>query len=310
MSIRHSPTKTGTISGGGSLTNLSNMEYETVSQRKRKQPLNECDCKLEIQGLRQEFSRMTELLEKMSDKQDITMENMRQNLTDIKDQMHEIKQSTSSLATEQNVIKSELSKLNSQVGAGETKIQHMETNFVQISNKLIAAEGKLQTLESDLLQKKPIAGSSSLKNEEFFKEIQERNSRTKNLIISGMPEPYDMDSKHRRQNDQQEVVKILNTLIDKCPEPVKILRIGKYNKERNRHIKICFTDSETPRIILNNKTKLSSTLRIFTDQTPMQQELFKETKMELNRRLLAGETNLIIKYIKGIPKVIENNPKN
>lgn len=306
MSVQRSPTKKNPEVKGGSLTDLSKMQLENINtaQRKRKQPENDCDCQVEIQELRHEISHITKLLETLIDKQDVTLENMKQNLTEIKDQICDIKQATTSLTAEQNDIRSELSKLNTQQNVSETKMQHIESNFEQITNKLTVAEGKLQSLDA-LLQKNPTTKLDST-NEEFFWEIQERNNRMKNLIIFGVPEYSQADIKLRHQHDQQEVAKILDSLIDNCPKPFKIIRIGKYNKDKNRHIKICFTESETPRLLLSNKTKLKNTFKIFTDQTPMQQKLFRETKMELNRRLSAGETNLIIKYVKGIPKVIEN----
>lgn len=36
----------------------------------------------------------------------------------------------------------------------------------------------------------------------------------------------------------------------------------------------------------------------------------KRLKDELEARLKKGETNLIIKYVKGVPKIISEQPKN
>lgn len=308
MNVQHSPTRSLTARTG-SLTNLSKTELENITQRKRKQPENECDCKDEIAGLRKELSRMTDLLEKISGKQDVTTESIKQNINDIKDQMLEIKNSTSALVTEQNNIKSELSRLNNQVSASEAKMQNIETGFVHISDKLTTTQEKLQSLESDLLQNKPTSESSNITNEQIVMEIQDRNNRMNNIIISGIPEPHDTDGNQRRQNDQQEVLKILNSVIDNCPKPKQIIRIGKYIKERNRHIKVCFTNSDTPRLLLKNKTKLDTSFKLFTDQTPMQKKIYSDTKIELNQRLQAGETNLTIKYIRGTPKIIKTQPQ-
>lgn len=311
MSVQRSPLKSTQQPIGGSLTDLSSIDLESknVALRKRRKPEDDCNCKQDIQGLRQDFGHMKELLEKFIDRHDVNMESMRQNLDGIKDQMQEIKQATTSLVLEQGKIKAEITELNNQVNIGEAKMQNIESNVNQISNKLKATEIKMKTLETDFLNKTPASRNSSITDERLITEIQERSSRMKNLIISGVSEIYNTDASHRRQNDQQEITKILNTLTDNCPQPVKIFRIGKYNKEKNRHIKICFSTSEPPILLLKNKSKLPDNLKMFSDKTPLQQELFKETMEELNRRLSAGESNLTIKYIRGTPKVIENRPK-
>lgn len=310
MSVQRSPLKSTQHPIGGSLTDLSDIDLESknIALRKRRKPENDCTCKQEVQGLRQDFNSIKELLEKFIDKHDINMENMRQNLDDIKDQMQEIKQATTSLTLEQGNMKAEITTLSDKVSIGEAKMQNIESNVNQMSHKLEATEVKLKTLETDFFNNQPAPSASTITNEKLITEIQERNSRMKNLIISGIPETYNMDANHRRQSDQQEITRVLNILINNCPQPIKIFRIGKYTKEKNRHIKICFSTSETPILLLKNKAKLPENLKIFSDKTPLQQELFKQTMEQLNCRLAAGETNLTLKYIRGIPKIIENRP--
>lgn len=291
MNVKHSPPK-------------SKNESENVSQRRRKQPDRQCDCESEIRELRLEFSHVTELLEKTIAKQDITLEKMQENLTAIKNEMQEIKNITSNLVMEQNNIRSDISKLNIRISDGETKMQNIESSSIQISSKLSFAEEKLHALESDFKCKV----APGLMSEEIISEIQERNNRTSNIIISGLPEPHDTNTQNRHQNDMQEVMKILNILTDNPQKPTKIFRIGKYNKDKNRHIKICFTSSDIPRLLMRNRAKLNSNIKIFPDQTPMQHNLFKKTKVELESRIAAGETGLTIKYIKGVPRVTKIHP--
>lgn len=38
--------------------------------------------------------------------------------------------------------------------------------------------------------------------------------------------------------------------------------------------------------------------------------LLNELRQTLDRRTKAGESNLIIKYVNGTPKIVNNNPKN
>lgn len=315
MSVRHSPSKSGTSSStkGGSLTDLSKITLDNthVTQRKRKQPEQDCDCKHELHEFRQEFGKMTELLEKIIQNQEQGMDSMRKNLDDIKEQISEIKSSTTNLTMEQNNIKLELISFKNRICSGENKIQTLESNVTNIANKIAATDTKFSTLEANFSSANVIPTDVDSTKENLLREMQDRHNRLKNIIVSGIPEIVETNISNRRDNDQREVTEVLNTLSNNCPQPVKIFRIGKYNPDKHRNIKVCFNEAETPRLLLSNRSKLGKPLKIFSDQTPMQQQYFNKVKNEFTQRQLAGETNLIIKYVKGVPKiVIQSVPKN
>lgn len=48
-------------------------------------------------------------------------------------------------------------------------------------------------------------------------------------------------------------------------------------------------------------------IKMYADQTPTQQQFLRSPKLELEMRTRNGEKNLMIKYIKGVPKIIVNN---
>lgn len=78
-----------------------------------------------------------------------------------------------------------------------------------------------------------------------------------------------------------------------------------------RPMKLCFDSQETVKIILRNKTGIKeNSFRIYSDQTPYQQNFMVNLKKELKERQERGETDLTIKYIKGIPKIITQPSKN
>lgn len=135
--------------------------------------------------------------------------------------------------------------------------------------------------------------------------------RSKNIILYGVPEPVSKSLEDRQGRDKSMVVNILNIILADCPAPIKMFRLGKYNANKNRLIKVCFSSEEIVKRLLkikqNNK---EDEIRVFSDQTPQQKAYLKALKVELERRICDGETNLIIKYIKGLPKIIKAIPKN
>lgn len=107
-------------------------------------------------------------------------------------------------------------------------------------------------------------------------------------------------------------MKVITSLYENCPKPIKSIRLGKYIPTKNRPIKVCFDDTHTPRFLLRNKIKLHENIQIYADQTPTQKQYWQSMKEELQTRTNNGEKDLIMKYIRGVPRIVINktNPKN
>lgn len=95
---------------------------------------------------------------------------------------------------------------------------------------------------------------------------------------------------------------------------MKPVRLGKYDATKNnpRPIKISLRDEAT----VHNFIRKAKTLRdretfknvnISLDRTPRQIEYYRTVKNELIQRSSEGETNLQIKYVRGIPKIVSVN---
>lgn len=140
-------------------------------------------------------------------------------------------------------------------------------------------------------------------------ELKDRCDRERNIVIVGIPEINEKIYRSRQSHDGEESMKVLKALYENCPKPMKTLRLGKYNPDKNRPIKLCFENNEIPKRILRNKTKLPKNIQIYADQTPTQQQFLRSLKEEINKRTDGGERDLIIKYIKGVPRIIINTDK-
>ncbi|KAJ8972278.1 hypothetical protein NQ314_000236 [Rhamnusium bicolor] len=94
-----------------------------------------------------------------------------------------------------------------------------------------------------------------------------RQKRSKNLILYNLPEPNANEPAQRKEEDKKKTIKILKDLSD---SPVEIRNINLQN----------------------------TAVRIASDQTPTQQEVYKKVRTELGERKKKGEQDIFIKYIK------------
>lgn len=301
MSLFRSPGKIA--AGGGSQPDLSKISGEMVDSqmtyRKRKQPIDrECECKPDIQELRKELSHITDLLEKFVGSQEQNMKIVKENILDVKNEIADIKLTTSNIALEQNTIKTHLNQLDSKISCDEEKLKPLESELIQLKNIL-------PTTSSPAM-----AQSGFSNNEQIILELQERNNREKNILLLGLPEFPSSNVVESRLKDQQDVWTLISTTFKDIPKPIKIFRIGKYNQNKSRVIKVCFTTSEPVKFLLKNKAKLPKEIKVYSDQTPCQQKYLKNVREELARRQQNGESNLIIKYVKNIPTILNSIPKN
>ncbi|CAH0713932.1 unnamed protein product, partial [Brenthis ino] len=303
MSVRRSPPSTVSqnkmISTGGSsssqpdLSKLGTAERDikSISLRKRKTPESDFTCQLndfkyEILDILKESSRMqTENINTISE-----------HISSIKEQLKDIKITTEHLVKENHNLKSQIQTL---------------TNIVEKNDEIITSlQGEVQQLKSK-------TSVSTLDNalpttcDEMIIEINERTERSKNIIIVGIPEMHFDNMEEKREKDRYEVDKIVKSIFPDCPKPERVMRLGKYDINKRRSLKICYSSPEIVKNILRNKHKLKEdSIRIYSDQTPFQQKIMINLKNELIKRSAEGEKDLMIKYVKGIPKIIKQNSKN
>lgn len=285
-------------SGESSQPDLSNIgvtesDSSNISFRKKKVPADDFgfqfnQFKKEILSVLKDFGKV----------QTDNINTIKQDITLIKEQLADIKNTTDLLKLENKNCKLQIENLTTTVNNTQEKIKCLENDLhaIQIS--------QLPTS----LSEHPIRSNVC---DVITTEIQERIERSKNIIIIGVIEPHEGDKIKRRETDKSEVKKIIQTICPLCPDPEKIIRLGKYDRNKTRPLKVCFSSQEIARTILKKKTMhTANKFKIYSDQTPSQRQVISKLKEELNERLEKGEKDLVIKYVKGNPKIIKWEPKN
>lgn len=150
--------------------------------------------------------------------------------------------------------------------------------------------------------------------ETIISEVRDRERRETNIIVYGVPE----SSSDGEDADTQIATNLLRTIKSDDAytlSPDKVRRLGSRRTgagSRPRPIRVILSSRQEVTSVLRNKNKARNQNRfkdfaIKMDETPYQRDLLKNCRQSLREREDAGEHNLTIKYIKGIPTIIQKN---
>lgn len=146
--------------------------------------------------------------------------------------------------------------------------------------------------------------SQQVNSEEVIREMTERQKRAHNLMIFNMPEGGE-------DLDEVEVKRLLNIITQKTITIQNMSRVGKKNKNGFRALRVSLSSQHEVFEVMKNKSKLQdakvNTIFINTDLTSSQRIQISKVKDELRERTTKGETDLYIKYINGLPRILSKN---
>ncbi|VVC98336.1 unnamed protein product, partial [Leptidea sinapis] len=116
---------------------------------------------------------------------------------------------------------------------------NIKTKVQELENKLDLNDHKYHAIEHQLNTLKNSASISQCTNdmqstEHYLRELQDRSKRANNIIMAGIIESKNTDSKARLSDDESRLRNILSRVIKDCPNPIKISRLGKYASNKTR----------------------------------------------------------------------------
>lgn len=168
--------------------------------------------------------------------------------------------------------------------------------------------------EVDILKGRgsPGLNVSMVETEVIIREMSEREKRKNNIILFNIPEEMNGHKNDQIAADKSTAQKIASVLDIPLMDPNPI-RLGKFDmskSNRKRPIKLMLANSEYVIKALRNSKKLKlvqefASVGVSRDRTPYQQQLWRNARQELVRRREAGETDIIIKYIKDVPTIVK-----
>lgn len=212
-------------------------------------------------------------------------------------------------------LRSEFEKVNKQLVTLETKINNIEKENAILNTDNKNLRSKLNDLEQQIKNKNiPEDSGHNHQFDEIVQEINEREKRKRNVLIFGISEEHNSGNQTRANQDKQLVNRIFNSISISESENISAIRVGKFDPNKNvpRPLKVTVSDESVVHDIIHKAKNLRSmnnykNVNISLDRTPRQIELYRAVKGQLSERIAAGETNLRIKYIRGVPKIITLN---
>lgn len=139
-------------------------------------------------------------------------------------------------------------------------------------------------------------------NDKMAEELLERQKRSNNIVIFNLPV---------NEDDKRETEKLLSDIANRNINILKSARVGKSNKNGYKALKVTLSNHDDVDVVLKAKRTLKGkNIYINADLTHLQRSNLNELKMELETRKKNGEEDLIIKYVKGIPKLVKKNSLN
>lgn len=196
-----------------------------------------------------------------------------------------------------------ISEHDAKVQSCTSQVLSLAESHRGLAEAVDSAACRISAIESSRIQ--PSAGLSVSPNVEPS-EMLERLRRSHSLLIRGVPEASpDVD------------VSLVSQVLDCiCPDAnlqrTSISRIGTSLSDRPRILKLSFNNPLIVTRILKNKRVIASMpdwrkFSITDDKTPMQAKQLQDLRAVLERRRRAGEVNLTIKYIRGVPTIVSED---
>lgn len=185
-----------------------------------------------------------------------------------------------------------------------TVLQRMDKMEKDLQNAIGELKSSQHACSNDGLSKSDNFESSSTHSmEEMLVEWEDRKRRSKNVIMTNVSESVKANKNERIIDEKQKVEKILKD-IDIKENNFQVFRLGRFEQNRTRLIKVVFTSENDAKQVLINKKKLPNNVKAFNDQTPKQREYYNSVKKKLNEMIRNGDSTKIIKFVNSVPTIV------
>ena len=218
--------------------------------------------------------------------------------------------SNSSTSDKSSDIPALLVKMKQEIiEATKAEIKNVVDKLSQMELKISCIENALDciTLRQDT-QEKQIADlndrldnfKSTTASNDMLEELQMRMARSRNVIVSGLPEQSDGTADERRKKDEDDVERLLEKIEMSDALVEKVSRLGKISQERSRLVRVSFREEEEKTQTLRKARLLRSFEKyrgvfVNPDRTPSQQKHFTKLRQELKVRRENGEDVIIFR---------------
>ncbi|CAG9760178.1 unnamed protein product [Ceutorhynchus assimilis] len=178
-------------------------------------------------------------------------------------------------------IRTALDEITQSIQAKNERIDALESKIIQLQEEISSIK---PVGDANIANADPPSSQSSDKSFDMFAQVQDRATRSENLMIFNIVENTSNDTNVRVNHDKTHVSDILSQLEAQQVGEYKVVRVGK-SGDRPRPIKVIFSDAHAVSQCLRSKYKIrESNIKIKPDLTVMQRGHLKSLFEELDRR--------------------------
>ena len=200
------------------------------------------------------------------------------------------------------LIDSKLSVFQDEILSGiRADLAIMKSDITSLSERVKALEDR-PAISSDQIPKS---------TDDFIEELKDREIRSKNLIIFGLPEPHESSPELNKSVDLTAVRGILTEICPLNNQDLVTHRLGIQGKTPCRPICARLESAADVKRILQAKHRYKGPYKISDDKTKHQRETILQLREKLRDLHVQGQTQMTIRYIRGVPKIVKGkSPKD
>lgn len=180
-----------------------------------------------------------------------------------------------------------------------SKLAEINKNYAQQQKSL---ERRISNIENQIISVKEL----NIDPNRLIEELNERKKRESEVVILNVPESNKPVGTDRRQDDIELVTKIIPTRLATSMPDIKLRRLGKPTNGKTRPLLLYTPTPAVAKAILKAKPNkdMNNNIKFKASLTHTQQHHLNVLRLELEELTNNGETNKTIKYINGVPKII------
>lgn len=210
-------------------------------------------------------------------------------------------------------VSSKLEELATGVRACQNLVSDVNARCSALEQRCSANTVAVQSLTTTVEAFSPgVAQTSPLIVRDVIAELAKQDRWRCSVVLSGLPESH-QSSSSPLVSDSATVIDIISAIIpDQQFDGLKIFRLGAPSAQRTRPrlIKVICTSVDQASYILRSANSVLKSnerfkdIRIFSDKTALQTRYLRSLKDELHNRSSKGETNLYIRHVHGVPRIL------
>jgi hypothetical protein len=187
---------------------------------------------------------------------------------------------------------------------GLWKVPELIKEVHDLKEAIKKIEKKLESAEATENDVKVV--SNDFSPEQLVNEINERQKRASNIIVFNVNESSKALRSDRISDDKNAISQILQD-INVNVNNIDVFRLGKFQQNKIRPMKVCFrTREEALQVLKNKKSIRTPNIKIVADQTRAQREYFDKVKTKLDE-LKRNSENKIIRFVNNVPAIVDAN---